>query len=128
MGSRFTIPTLAVLAALMAIPAARAADMPLPPPPAEPMLQRLVPARCCRRRHEQRLQSRYLDEPCNSTTISSSIKFDFDTTFFGGGVGYDLNNWLRFDVTGEYRGKTQVQCAAVLSTALGDGRRLSRLH
>ena len=36
MGSRFTIPTLAVLAALMAIPAARAADMPLPPPPAEP--------------------------------------------------------------------------------------------
>ena len=38
MGSRFTIPALAVLAALMAIPAARAADMPLPPPP---------PAPCC---------------------------------------------------------------------------------
>ena len=45
MGSRFTIPTLAVLAALMAIPAARAADMPLPPPTGGAVLQRLVSAR-----------------------------------------------------------------------------------
>ena len=29
-----------------------------------------------------------------------------DTVFFGGGVGYELNNWLRFDVTAEYRSKT----------------------
>jgi opacity protein-like surface antigen len=28
-----------------------------------------------------------------------------DTTIFGMGVGYVLNNWLRFDVTGEYRTK-----------------------
>ena len=21
----------------------------------------------------------------------------------GGGIGYEVNNWLRFDVTGEYR-------------------------
>ena len=26
-----------------------------------------------------------------------------DTTIFGMGAGYVLNNWLRFDVTGEYR-------------------------
>jgi opacity protein-like surface antigen len=26
-----------------------------------------------------------------------------DTTILGFGVGYELNNWLRFDVTGEYR-------------------------
>jgi opacity protein-like surface antigen len=26
--------------------------------------------------------------------------------FFGVGVGYEFNNWLRFDVTGEYRGKS----------------------
>jgi len=26
-----------------------------------------------------------------------------DTTMLGFGVGYDLNSWLRFDVTGEYR-------------------------
>jgi opacity protein-like surface antigen len=28
-----------------------------------------------------------------------------DTTIFGMGAGYALNNWLRFDVTGEYRTK-----------------------
>jgi opacity protein-like surface antigen len=26
-----------------------------------------------------------------------------DTVFVGGGVGYQLNNWIRFDATGEYR-------------------------
>ncbi len=29
-----------------------------------------------------------------------------DTAFFGAGVGYEVNNWLRFDVTGEYRSKS----------------------
>jgi opacity protein-like surface antigen len=28
-----------------------------------------------------------------------------DTTIFGGGIGYEFNSWLRFDVTGEYRTK-----------------------
>ena len=28
-----------------------------------------------------------------------------DTNIFGLGVGYEVNNWLRFDVTGEYRTK-----------------------
>src|ERR1700677_2562191 len=28
-----------------------------------------------------------------------------DATIAGFGVGYELNNWLRFDVTGEYRTK-----------------------
>jgi opacity protein-like surface antigen len=28
-----------------------------------------------------------------------------DTTTFGGGVGYELNNWFRMDFTGEYRTK-----------------------
>jgi opacity protein-like surface antigen len=28
-----------------------------------------------------------------------------DTSIFGVGVGYEMNNWLRFDVTGEYRTK-----------------------
>jgi opacity protein-like surface antigen len=33
----------------------------------------------------------------NNSTISSSALFDL-------GIGYQVNNWLRFDVTGEYRG------------------------
>jgi opacity protein-like surface antigen len=31
-----------------------------------------------------------------------------DTTILGFGVGYALNNWFRFDVTGEYRTKAKV--------------------
>jgi opacity protein-like surface antigen len=32
---------------------------------------------------------------------------DFQQQIFGGiGIGYQVNSWLRFDVTGEYRGKT----------------------
>jgi opacity protein-like surface antigen len=29
-----------------------------------------------------------------------------DTVFFDAGIGYEFNNWLRFDVTGEYRSKS----------------------
>src|ERR1700742_1763055 len=38
-----------------------------------------------------------------------------DAVFIGGGVGYAWNNWLRFDVTGEYR--TDVKFKAVGSYA-----------
>ncbi|HEX3441465.1 MAG TPA: outer membrane beta-barrel protein [Pseudolabrys sp.] len=31
-----------------------------------------------------------------------------DSSFIGGGVGYEWNNWLRFDATAEYRAKSQV--------------------
>jgi opacity protein-like surface antigen len=33
-------------------------------------------------------------------------KGGFDSApFYGAGIGYTVNNWLRFDLTGEYRGK-----------------------
>lgn len=39
------------------------------------------------------------------TTVNTAIK-DFDAApTFGIGAGYQFNNWLRFDVTAEYRGK-----------------------
>jgi opacity protein-like surface antigen len=42
---------------------------------------------------------------------NSNFAFDHssmaDTTFIGGGLGYELNNWLRFDATLEYRARTQ---------------------
>jgi opacity protein-like surface antigen len=31
-----------------------------------------------------------------------------DMTFMGAAVGYDFNNWLRFDVSGEYRTKSRL--------------------
>jgi opacity protein-like surface antigen len=41
--------------------------------------------------------------PANANHVSA----DFDSSMlFGLGVGFQFNNWLRFDVTGEYRGKS----------------------
>ncbi len=40
--------------------------------------------------------------PASWTIVQKDIQ---DTSIFGVGVGYELNNWLRFDVTGEYRTK-----------------------
>ncbi|WP_246731424.1 outer membrane protein [Methylocapsa sp. S129] len=37
-----------------------------------------------------------------NTSLSAAALFDV-------GVGYQINNWLRFDVTGEYRGGSQFQ-------------------
>ena len=38
-----------------------------------------------------------------------TIHLDFDSSpLFGLGVGYQFNNWIRADVTGEYRGKSSL--------------------
>ena len=46
-----------------------------------------------------------LNPPNNFAFVDESMG---DTVFFGAGVGYEWNNWLRFDITGEYRSKTNV--------------------
>jgi opacity protein-like surface antigen len=112
MGSRFTIPTLALLAALMAIPAARAADMPLPPPAAEP---------CCSNWYLRGfvgvgMNGAYnldvTNVPAGNYFASNSIG---DSTFIGGGVGYNWNSWLRFDATAEYRSKARITALSVFT-------------
>jgi opacity protein-like surface antigen len=50
----------------------------------------------------------FLQNPLNSSNFALDHSSIADTTFIGLGLGYELNNWLRFDVTGEYRGRTQV--------------------
>jgi opacity protein-like surface antigen len=40
--------------------------------------------------------------PASWTIVQKDIQ---DTTILGFGVGYELNNWLRFDITEEYRTK-----------------------
>ena len=51
----------------------------------------------------------YLPDPAN---VGNGFVFQHnsiaDTFFVGGGVGYEWNNWLRFDFTGEYRARTRV--------------------
>jgi opacity protein-like surface antigen len=50
----------------------------------------------------------FLQNPLNSSNFALDHASMGDTTFIGGGIGYELNNWLRFDVTGEYRSKAQL--------------------
>jgi len=55
----------------------------------------------------------YLGTPTQAfynSTISAAMNFDV-------GVGYQLNNWFRFDVTGEYRGGSHFQSLYVLNDA-----------
>ncbi len=53
-------------------------------------------------------------ESFNNSTISAAMNFDL-------GVGYQFNNWLRFDVTGEYRGGSQFQSLYVLNDSGNTG-------
>ena len=52
----------------------------------------------------------YLPAPANA---GNGFRFEqsssSDGFFIGGGVGYEWNNWLRFDGTVEYRAKTRVK-------------------
>jgi opacity protein-like surface antigen len=46
--------------------------------------------------------------PQNDGTFEFLEKGTFDSGWmFGGGIGYQFNSWLRADLTGEYRGKTE---------------------
>src|SRR3712207_9032541 len=43
----------------------------------------------------------------NTDPDFQTIHLDFDSSpLFGIGAGYQFNNWIRADVTGEYRGKS----------------------
>jgi opacity protein-like surface antigen len=101
MVSRFAIPTLAALAVLTAIPAARAADMPLPPPIPEVSGWYL---RGDIGFSNQNVGSLFNVNYAGFDSVTN-INKSFDAApLFGLGIGYTVNNWLRFDVTGEYRG------------------------
>jgi len=48
-----------------------------------------------------------LNNALDSTLLTQDQRLDFATAgIFGIGVGYQVNNWFRADVTGEYRGKS----------------------
>jgi opacity protein-like surface antigen len=91
--------------------AAFAADMPLEPPP--PVPPPIIGGGWYLRGDigfsNQEVDS--LDNALYDTTINlSSVQKDFDSAPFGGiGIGYKFNEWLRFDVTGEYRAKAHFQ-------------------
>ncbi len=54
----------------------------------------------------------------DSALAVSTVQKDFDSApFFGLGVGYQFNSWLRADVTGEYRGKANFHGLDVVQTS-----------
>jgi opacity protein-like surface antigen len=118
---RLAIPTLAALAVFTASPVVHAADMPLPAPaPAVTDNWYLRGYVGVGMNATPTLD--YLPNPAN---VGNGFVFDqhsmADTSFVGMGVGYELNNWLRFDVSGEYRGRTQVNARGVYNPVTGQG-------
>lgn len=61
----------------------------------------------------------FLQNPLNNSNFAIQHASMGDTTFFGAGVGYEFNNWLRFDVTGEYRTKSAFNAFGIYT--LGGG-------
>jgi opacity protein-like surface antigen len=117
LGARLTLAGLA-LAATVAPNAARAADYQQPPPPqiyVQPpqVIEEFASAWYLRGDVGIGINSRYdLDYLPNPVNVGNGFVFEqhsiADTFFIGGGVGYEFNNWLRFDGTAEYRAKTAV--------------------
>jgi len=129
--ARLTISTLAIAAAL-ATSAARAADYSQPPPQPyiiqqpPPMLETISSGWYLRGDIGMSFQNKanleFLQNPANNLDFAFDYHSIANTQFIGLGAGYEFNNWLRFDVTGEYRAKTQVNARGVYdrTTMQGD--------
>lgn len=98
---------------LMTIGGAQAADlMPYEPPMIEPLPAMELRGGVYVRGYVgmtnqglRRLDFVELHDPDYTFTFHDKGGFD-SGMLFGGGVGYAFNEWVRMDVTGEYRGKT----------------------
>jgi opacity protein-like surface antigen len=109
---------------------ALAADMPLPPPP-------YVEFGGWYLRGDIGMSNQRFNR-LDNISFAAAPAFTFldrggfeSGTFFGLGVGYQYNSWLRFDVTGEYRGKVgfsaldsyvDVACPSVTNVCTNDYR------
>jgi len=108
-GARFGFCIIATAVSLAAS-AALAADYPQPPPPPvyypPPVIEEFSSwyLRGDIGFSSQKVGSLHNDNYANFASVTNIDK-NFDAApFFGIGIGYNFNNWLRFDVTGEYRG------------------------
>jgi opacity protein-like surface antigen len=108
---------LAGAVATAATAAAQAADLP-PPPPVEPIPAPAPEFSGWYLRGDVGVGAAVLTK--FSTNISAATineKNLDDAAFVGFGAGYQFNNWLRLDITGEYRGSQRFQ--AIESAAFG---------
>ncbi|MEA2985916.1 MAG: hypothetical protein QOD94_2170, partial [Alphaproteobacteria bacterium] len=99
---------------MLAASAANAADMPVPQPlpPVEIGAWYLRGDIGFTNQKVDKVENKLIDRADRVQVINS----DFDSAgLFGLGVGYQLNNWLRVDVTGEYRMNSSYNGLDVLS-------------
>jgi opacity protein-like surface antigen len=61
----------------------------------------------------------FQQNPLNTSNFAIKNASLGDTTFFNAGVGYEVNNWLRFDVTGEYRTKSALNAFGIYTLGAG---------
>jgi opacity protein-like surface antigen len=97
----------AAATAMLAIPAAHAADLPpLPPPvyaPAPIQTSGWYLKGYVGMTNQEVKNANFSPNPFPNDTVTTSF-LNFDSSpLFGMGVGYQFNEWLRFDFTGEYR-------------------------
>jgi opacity protein-like surface antigen len=110
--ARLTVSTLA-LAAAFATNAARAADysQPLPQQPIvyqQPQVDVIASGWYLRGDigfSNQQVRNLFNAQDLTAETFTNVDKGFDSAPFFGVGIGYYFNDWLRFDLTGEYRGK-----------------------
>ena len=94
-------------AALMTSSAALAADMPPIMHPPAPIVEEFGGWYLRGDIGMTNQSVRRLDNVLFATTTVTDLGKGFDSSpFFGIGIGYKYNSWLRFDVTGEYRAKS----------------------
>ncbi len=96
--------------------AALAADLPMPPPYIPPPVEDfggwyLRGDIGMTNQSVGKMHQRYQDVVAEQFTYPSK---SFDSSpLFGLGVGYQYNSWLRFDITGEYRGRANLHATAI---------------
>lgn len=103
------LPISICAAALLAASAAQAADYQQPPPVyvQPPVIEEFSGwyLRGDIGFSNQSVGSLFNQQDLTTTTFTNVDKGFDSAPFFGLGIGYYFNDWLRFDVTGEYRGK-----------------------
>lgn len=104
--------------AMFATSAAFAADLRMPPPMPQPMIQEFSGwyLRGDIGMSNQKVDSLFnvLYNAPGITVQNTGLGFDSAMTF-GLGAGYQFNNWFRVDVTGEYRGGASFQGLDIVS-------------
>jgi len=117
--TRLLLSALTVVAAL-ATGAAQAADYHPPPPQPPPYVPPPPPEPCCDSWYLRGFVgvaangSYDLEYIPNAANVGNGFTFQkqsetiADSAIIGGGIGYEWNNWLRFEGTAEYRTKARV--------------------